>query len=483
MNLLISLVRNGIPGHANRKALLCASALFLCARLPAQDQRAEVVKIQVDPKTTISRVSDDFIGFGYETSAVAQSNFFSPKNVTMVQLYRNLSSHGLIRIGGIISDHTKYASDGTPVACTQSEVTIINQANLADLGGFARAVGWKVMWGLNLGTGSKEEAVQEAVAVDAALGSSLHSFQIGNEVEDLRRFGRSYEAYHTAFLDFKTAIRAVLPQAPFSGPDSVGNWLYITNFLTTESRDMKLLTTHYYRGGAGNTNATLQRLLRRDANWDRRLENLRQVSRANGLGYRINEVNSFSGGGKPGVSDTFGSALWCLDYLFILASNECEGVNIETDLNQLGFISHYSPIVHDEAGLCSARPEYYGLLAFALAGKGEMLKLALEKSDINVSAYATRNNDGLLWITVVNKDFARDAAVEATLPEGFSSAEAFRLSASSMESKDHVTLAGAEVSLEGQWTAGRPEDVTVKEGTAFLLVPHASAVLLQLRRN
>jgi len=31
------------------------------------------------------------------------------------------------------------------------------------------------------------------------------------------------------------------------------------------------------------------------------------------LEYRINEVNSFSGGGKEGISDTFGSALWCLD--------------------------------------------------------------------------------------------------------------------------------------------------------------------------
>jgi hypothetical protein len=463
--------------------LLCASVLFIGARLPAQDQRAEVVKIQVDPRTTLSRISAEFMGFGYETSAVAQSNFFSPKNVTMVQLYRNLSPHGLIRIGGIISDHTKYEPDGTPVARTQTGGTIINQKNLADLGGFARAVGWRIMWGLNLGTGSKEEAVQEAVAVDAALGGSLQSFQIGNEVEDLRRFGRSYEAYHTTFLDDKAAIRAVLPKAPFSGPDSVGNWLYITNFVATESKDMKLLTTHYYRGGAGNTNATLKRLLRRDANWDRRLENLRQVSRENGLAYRINEINSFSGGGKPGVSDTFGSALWCLDYLFILASYECEGVNMETDINQLGFISHYSPIVHDEAGHCSARPEYYGMLAFALAGKGELLRFTLEKPDINLSAYATKDDDGLLWITVVNKDFVRDAELETTLPEGYASAAAFRLSAPSMESKDHVTLAGAEVSVDGTWTPGPPEKLTVTEGTVHLLTPHASAVLLQLRRR
>ena len=100
------------------------------------------------------------------------------------------------------------------------------------------------------------------------------------------------------------------------------------------------------------------------------------------MAYRINEgLTLYQGGGKQGVSDTFGAALWCLDYLFILASYDCEGVNMETEyINQLGFISHYSPIVHDEAGHCSARPEYYGMLAFALAGKGELLKLALEKA-------------------------------------------------------------------------------------------------------
>ncbi len=123
------------------------------------------------------------------------------------------------------------------------------------------------------------------------------------------------------------------------------------------------------------------------------------------------------------------------------------------------------------------------MLAFALAGKGELLKLALEKADVNLSAYATRAPDGLLWITVVNKDSERDAALQTTLPQGYSSAAVFRLSAPSMESKDHVTLAGAEVSFEGTWAPEPPEKVEATDGTVHLLVPHASAALLQLRRD
>jgi len=441
------------------------------------------VNIRVDPKTIVSRISDDFAGFGYETSAVAQSNFFGAANSTMVRLYRNLSPHGLIRIGGIISDHTQYAPEGVPAARTQKEVTIINRANLSDLGNFARATGWKVMWGLNLGTGSKEEAIQEALAVNAALGSSLQSFQIGNEVEDLRRFAKNYEAYHAAYLDYKSAIQAVLPNAPFSGPDSVGNWGWITNFVTTDARDLKLLTQHYYRGGAKDPKTTLERLLQHDDGWDKRLEKLRQICQDHGIAFRINEVNSFSGGGKPGVSDTFGSALWCLDYMFRLVSYGCDGVNMETDLNQLGFISHYSPIVHDTTGRCSVRPEYYGMLAFAMAGHGELLKLNLKQTELNLSTYATKDDNESLWIIIVNKDFLRDAMVKTAWAEGYSSAVAFRLSAPAMESKDDVTLAGAKVSPDGAWRPGPPEVVRTRDNTADVLVPHASAMLLQLRSH
>jgi len=147
---------NSISDRCHRTVVVCAPWLFLCAQLQAQNPRADVVKIQVDPKTTLSRISADFMAFGYETSAVAQSNFFGAKNVTLVQLYRNLSPHGLIRLGGNVSDHTKYVPEGEPAVRTDKEVTIINRANLADLGDFARATGWKVMWGLNLGSGPEK---------------------------------------------------------------------------------------------------------------------------------------------------------------------------------------------------------------------------------------------------------------------------------------------------------------------------------------
>src|SRR6185369_13667995 len=116
--------------------------------------------------------------------------------------------------------------------------------------------------------------------------------------------------------------------------------------------------------------------------------------------------NSFSGGGKPDVSDTFASALWCLDFMYRVAAHGGVGVNMETDVNQLGFVSHYSPIYRNDNGQLIARPEYYGILAFTLAGKGNMVKLTASPTSNNLNAYATTAADGPIWITVINKDLA-----------------------------------------------------------------------------
>ena len=84
-------------------------------------------------------------------------------------------------------------------------------------------------------------------------------------------------------------------------------------------------------------------------------------------------MNSFSGGGRPGVSDSFGAALWVLEYMFELASAGCAGVNMETGVNQRGFVSSYSPIGDDEKGHYRATPEFYGMLAFGQAGGGRVI--------------------------------------------------------------------------------------------------------------
>lgn len=470
--------------HCGR-IVLCVSVLCFAIRLRADDTVADRVEIQVNPKMVVGRIPPDFLGFGYETSAVAQTNYFSAHNAILIRLYHNLGSQGLIRVGGNISDHTRYVPDGISAVRTERGVTIINHRNLSDLAGFARATGWRVMWGLNLGTGSKKAAAQEAVAVTHVLGIHLQSFQIGNEVDLHGRYELKYgdfDSYYSNYLAYKSAIRALLPSSVLSGPDVAGNMAWLRAFAKNEGKDIRLLTHHYYRTGAGTPDASIENLLQPDLGWEKRLRQLQAISRDSGVPFRINEVNSFYGGGKAGVSDTFASALWCLDYMYELAAYGCEGINLEADINQLGWISYYSPIVHDAAGNCHVRPEYYGMLAFALARGGDLLKLSLQKGDMNLSAYANKDELGRLWITVVNQDLSRDAELTVAVPVGYMRPEAFRLEAPSVTSTNRVSLAGTEVSVEGQWTPGLPENMPVKQGVVELLAPHASALLLRLQR-
>jgi hypothetical protein len=446
-------------------------------------QQQGTVDVRVDTAITVGRIAPDFLGLGYEASAVAQRDYFSGKNSVLIRLYRNLGSQGLIRIGGNISDHTRYDPRGVSAARTERQVTVINDSDLARLGAFARATGWKVMWGLNVGTGTPQQAAAEAVAVTGALDGSLASLQIGNEVDLHHLYNRpfaGFKDYYARYLAFKAAITEVLPHSRFSGPDVAGNLDWLQQFARRQRGDIRLLTCHYYRMGSRNPHATLATLLGPDARWDSALVRLRQISLESGTPFRINEVNSFSGGGKVGVSNTLGAALWCLDYLFRLASYGCNGVNMETGINQFAWVSRYSPIVHDSSGACSVRPEYYGMLAFALAGAGKLLGTEV-KDSIGVTAYATTNaqTGGILWVTVINKDLNRDRRLRVHVPQGYRTAGVCRLTAPSPYSTAGVTLGGAAVSADGSWRPGRKEQLAVKGGEVQLNLRHGSAVLVR----
>ena len=130
-------------------------------------------------------------------------------------------------------------------------------------------------------------------------------------------------------------------------------------------------------------------MLQEERKYQPALARAQAAAREARIPYRICETASFSGGGRADVSDTFAAALWALDYLFVLASRGCSGVNMETGVNHLGWVSHYTPIGDDLAGHFTAAPEYYGLLAFAQAGRGDLIEVGCETGGLNLTAYAT----------------------------------------------------------------------------------------------
>jgi hypothetical protein len=447
---------------------------------------SQPVRIAIDTTHTVGMIPPNFTGLGFEISSVATDDLLTSANHTYVQLVRTLGKRGVIRVGGNTSDYSKFVPQGQLRSTPKG--TIINQESLERLGSFLDATGWQLIWGLNLGSGTTQDAIEEARAVAKIAKDKLLAFEIGNEPdlfihEGHRPHGYRYEKYLEEFRRFKSAVRAALPGVPFAGPDVAGDNEWVEHFAMDEGSDLKLLTHHYYRGGASSPASTLDLLLHRDPKLASTLATLRQISEQAHLPFRICEANSFSGGGKPGVSNTFGSALWMLDYMLAVAWSGGSGVNIETGVNQLDFISSYSSISDDRKGGYSAAPDYYGMLAFAYAGRGEKLARNCDPGAINLTAYATLQGQDRLVVTIVNKDASQNAEVEIAPAQHFSRASAMRLVGPSLESQDGVTFAGAPVAVDGTWHPAKMESIRLHENAGKILVPAGSAAVVTVDRG
>ena len=185
---------------------------------------------------------------------------------------------------------------------------------------------------------------------------------------------------YAEYRRFKKAIRDKLPNAPFAGPDVIVHAGWLEQFAATEAAEVKLFTHHYYaEGPPDNPTSTIENLLKPNAILPGLLGRLEAASRSARVPYRICETNS--------VSDTMAAALWGLDFMFSLAQCNAGGVNLETGVNHLGFLSYYTPISPR-----GTRPLYYGTLVFSLASRGERVQVTLDNTGLNITAYAVRSD-------------------------------------------------------------------------------------------
>jgi hypothetical protein len=472
--------------HFLTDSILAAATLASrSASLEATSAAAGTAELSLTVRTAErpNAIAPDFMGLGYEIASVARRGLMSGKNKGYVQLVRTLGPRGVIRIGGNTADFAAYSPKATPVSSPFG--TIVNDAVLKDLGEFLKSTGWSLIWTLNLGKGSEAEAIAEAKAVLAAVGPRLLAFEIGNEPDLFvsakhRKQEYGYDEWLAEYRRYKAMLRAQFPRIPFAGPDVAGKTDWVTRFAADEGKDLAILTHHYYREGQ-NPTSTVEKLLGVDPKLQPQLDTLDVASRSCNVRYRICEVNSFSGGGRPGVSDTMAGALWVLDYMFTLALNGCSGVNMETGVNHRNFISSYSPIGDDEQGHYSAKPEYYGMLAFSLVGKGSMLRAEMDNRSADLRAYATRPRQGAVDLTVINKG-STPSVLTINIGDVTKSgtASVLRLMAPAVDAKTGITLGGSEVTAAGVWKPWKREVTAVHEGQFPLELPAASAAIVQL---
>lgn len=205
-----------------------------------------------------------------------------------------------------------------------------------------------------------------------------------------------------------------------------------------------------------------------------------RLAHARGLPLRVDEINSVSCGGAPGVSNTFASALWVLDTMFAMARVGVDGINIHTfqratyrlfDMRRRG--DHWAGRV---------APEYYGLLLFAEAAPAGSRLLSVTGGGGDLRTWATRARDGTLRIVLINDGRAgRVVVVHAPRARPLAGYEALR--APGFRATRGVSLGGRSL---GVWTSTgslpAPLRIAVRprNGAYTLRLPRASAVMLTI---
>ena len=421
----------------------------------------------------------NFIGLGYEMSSVAPLGLLSATNHPYVELLTRLGPQGVLRVGGIVANYTKYEPSGTIKADRQD--TVITRQSLEQFSNFLKKIGWRAIWSVNFAQGTIEQAVDEARAVASVLGPRLLALEIGNEIENyfrgpkpFRQAPYDYDTYRKEYSQWQDAIAKAVPGISFAAPDTATNVEWVERMAKDAHGDVQLLTTHYYRTGQNRGSA--DQLLHPDPKLIDILTRLRIASQQSGIPWRMCETNSFSGGGLKGVSDTLIGALWTLDYMLLLAQYGCAGVNIETGMNQLGFISPYSPIQDDGHGLNSAGVPYYGILAFAIANHGctEVMAVEIPESTDSFTAYALGAAGKVVCAVLINRGTSDTRVSIAKL--GLSRRlTVMRLLAPSANSKTDVTFAGSSVDASGKWTATQAKHTLASD----VLIPKMSAAVLR----
>ena len=425
-------------------------------------------------------IPEGFIGLSYESAVLASPEYLSQGNLSVMGLMQGLGPSSVLRLGGNSSERTIWRDTGN---ATGAESFVITPAAINKLAALLKALDWRLIYGLNLARGTPEAAAEEAAYVARAVGPRLVAFQIGNEPDGFGRWRAvrpqdyDFGAFLTEWRRFHAAIVARLPAARFAGPD-VAEPSWIRAFIEVAGDDLILVTRHYYADGpAGAPHISLARLLRSAPQAETMLEEMRSIGETYRLPFRIAEGNSIFNEGQPGLSDTFASALWGVEFMFQAAEAGAEGINFHT-----GNAKAYTPIGPGPDGKHVARPLYYGMLMFGEAARdASLLPARLTAMGLNMATYATRQAKGAVKVCLINKDLERGARVEIRAGRDFEVASLLRLTASSAEAKTGVTLGGAVVDSLGRWSS-HPVKALSWRSESVVEVPAASAVIVQLSR-
>ncbi|MEO5597410.1 MAG: hypothetical protein ABIQ66_02200 [Novosphingobium sp.] len=463
-----------------RGFLASAGALALCRTVRTE---ATPIALATGGRETVT-VPADFLGLSYETPQLYNPAYFAPSNRALVAEFRAISSRGVLRFGGSLSAYTRWRRPGGDFSSDKENRAVAAQHNwewklldpgsvgaqdgaitpraLHALRGFLDATGWRCIYGLNFGSGTIARAVDEADNVLRFLGNRLLCFQLGNEPDFwagnplLRSNPYPFEQYKHEYESFVKAIRARHPRAPFAGPDVAQNLDWVAHYAESECGNALFASGHHYAmGPASDPAMTAERLLAPvDPRLEQQIAAVTAMTERTGMRFRLTEANSCFGGGKPGVSDAYASALWGVDFLLTTACAGYLGVDLHG-----GGAGYYTPIEAGTEG--PVRRPLFHAMRFAAHFVGAPIRRGRFATDANASLFVSKRRSETL-IGLVNKSAVPiNFDTEATFGPNRRSRKALILHAPSLADRTGTSLE--------PWPISHTRNLTVPAFSAMLV--------------
>jgi len=490
------------------------------------------------------RLSGDNQGFSVESADFAHG--FLTKAL-MSERLKTLGRYGVVRLGGYSMDLVWPAFGQWSAVPAPPEAIggTVDQGDMDALKALLDDSGWKVTLGIPLKkllepaqvknpardpspAVTLEQVVAEVKAAHDTLGDDLLSVELGNEFDNVTTLTGAQ--YYAKLKEVAAAINAAVPGArlKMTGPSAntattntrLEDFVsaMVADTATDPRRLMSELASHYYPGSHCGTPPKQSNLsiptLMSASTWTKTQTKLDGII-ATGARLShpvpsvINESNSASCSGQPGVSNSYAAALWSLDYLLQAAQTGIGRVAFHT--NTKAVCGDFQPrdsanypisyryygafCAADQAALdrdeLSATPLYYGSWAFRQVPEGgRFLDLDLDLSALpQLRAYAVEGPRGTLTAVLINVQDPASAtsttdAVTLNLPSAFQQARQVTLRSSdpaglASTSAAAITLGGRQVLADGASTGtptAVPVDVRHKSATVEVAPGTASIV-------
>jgi hypothetical protein len=490
-------------------AAIAAAALALCAQAgvaSATETPAGTlpVSISIDREAPGRPVPERFLGLSFEAAAI-KALAHDGRRGNLVALLRSLGP-GMLRFGGVTADeHVAWTDAETPRP--EWARSTIGPSDMTALGVLARRSGWQVLLTVGLAHYEPQTAAREVAAAHRALGHSLAAVEIGNEPNaygnhGFRELPWIAQGYEEQVSDYREAIGALTPGVPIAGPDVSGSGIF-PEWGSEEAlaQAPALLTGHHYPlGCAQNPPPSIEALLSSATRGlaARSLATYLQVASVNNIPLRIDETNTVSCGGVPGISNTFASALWATGYITQGMAAGTAGINFQGNPTNC---AGYTPICAPDPtalseGWFRAQPEWYALLLTRSLVGERPLPTTISSEGVE-DTEGTEGAPDLVAASFAGPKRSLKVALSDNDPEGsvpltlelevgthMGIAHILRLTAPSEGATSGVRLAGRAVTANGAWHAPKhTEAATPHSGFVTVQLTPGSVALVSVNRQ